>query len=65
MTLKEFLCSLKGTNSKIRIFIGCMTLFNGKTSKIANYEEWKKVHPYMDCKLLNKCTINEVIVVTI
>ena len=64
MTLKEMLNSI-GNSIPIRIFAGCMTIFHGKKSDISEKEWNLKVHPYMECEVVNSCAINGVIVLAI
>lgn len=62
MTLRELLSTLQ-VGAKIRIFAGCMTLYNGKAKFC---KEWMlKVVPYMDCKVINHSEINGIVVIAI
>lgn len=64
MTLANLLTKAKKHGSTVRVFAGCMTLYNGKPS-IISMGEWVKLHPYFKCKVLNSKVINGTIVVTI
>lgn len=64
MKLKELLTTIDD-NDCIRIFSGCMTIFNGIMSN-ADVKEWNlKVRPHLDCKVLSTCAINGTIVIII
>lgn len=63
MTLSELL-NKRNSNTIVRVFAGCMTLYNGNPSAIS-MGEWVKLHPYFNCKVLNKCRINNTLVITI
>lgn len=64
MTLANLLAKAKKHGSTVRVFAGCMTLYNGKPSVIS-VGEWTKLHPYFKCKILNHKVINNTIVVAI
>ena len=66
MTLGELLtyCRDKRKHKIVRVFAGCMTLYNGNPS-VVFVSEWVKVQPYFKCKVLNHRVINDTIVVTI
>lgn len=66
MTLSELLshCKEKRKHKTVRVFAGCMTLYNGNPSVIS-MSEWTKLHPYFNCKVFNQKIINDTIVVTI
>ena len=66
MTLADFLtyCTDKCKNKTVRVFAGCMTLYNGNPSTISMHE-WAKLHQYFNCKVADRKVINNTIVVTI
>ena len=66
MTLAELLTECKNTrkHTPIRVFVGCMTIFNGTVS-VMSLSQWIKLYPYFKCKVLNKRMINDTFVVTI
>lgn len=66
MTLSGLLsyCKEKRKYKTVRVFAGCMTLYNGKPS-IISVGEWTKLHPYFNCKVLDQKVINDTIVITI
>ena len=66
MTLGELLiqCKDKRRETKVRVFVGCMTIFNGDPSNV-NIPAWIKLHPYFNCKVLNQCMIHNTFVITL
>lgn len=66
MTLSKLLtyCKRKCKNKTVRVFAGCMTLYNGNPSTISTHE-WVKLHPYFNCKVIDRKVIGDTIVVTI
>ena len=66
MTLGELLTECKNVrkNKPVRVFVGCMTLFNGNPS-VMSMSDWVKLHPYFNCKVLNKKAINGTFVITL
>lgn len=66
MTLGELLtqCKNQSRNTPVRVFAGCVTLYNGKPH-IISASEWVKLHPYFKCTVLNRRVINGTIVVAI
>ena len=66
MTLGELLtqCKDKRRGITVRVFVGCMTLFNGDPSNIS-VAAWIKLYPYFKCKVLNQCMIRNAFVITL
>lgn len=66
MSLSELLTECKNTrrNKPIRVFAGCMTLFNGNPAVISK-RDWVKLHPYFNCEVVNKGVVNNTFVITI
>lgn len=64
MTLGELLTQCKSIrkDKTIRVFVGCMTLFNGNPA-VMSMSDWVKLHPYFNCKVLNKRVINNTFVI--
>lgn len=66
MALGELLtqCKDKRRGTKVRVFVGCMAIFNGDPSNIS-VPEWIKLHPYFNCKVLNQRMIRNTFVITL
>ena len=66
MTLSELLtqCKDKRSGTKVRVFVGCMTIFNGDPSN-TSVPEWIKLYPYFKCKVLNQRMIRNTFVITL
>ena len=66
MTLAELLteCQQAKTGKPVRVFTGCMTLFNGNPA-VMSKGDWVKLHTYFNCKVLNKREINGIFVITV
>lgn len=66
MTLGELLtyCKDKCKKKTVRVFAGCMTLYKGNPSAISMHE-WVKLHPYFNCKVIDRKVIDNTIVVII
>lgn len=59
MTLGELLtqCKDKRRGRTVRVFVGCMTIFNGNPSVMC-IADWVRLHPYFNCKVLNQRMVN-------
>ena len=64
MKLREFLEAI-GDDMNIRIFAGCITIFQGKKSDVSEKEWNLNVRPYMDGKIINSRATSETIMVMI
>ena len=57
MKLRELLETI-GEDVRIRIFAGCITIFNGMKSNTSEREWNLTVLPYINSSVLNYCEIN-------
>ena len=66
MTLGELLTECRNVrrDKHVRVFVGCTTLFNGNPSVIS-VADWVKLHPYFNCRVINKGMIENTFVITI
>ena len=66
MTLGELLtyCKDKRRGKTVRVFVGCMTIFNGDPS-VMSMKDWVKLHPYFNCKVADQGTIRNTFVITL
>lgn len=64
MKLRELLNTI-GEDAQFRIFVGCMTIFNGNKSDISEKEWNLNVLPYMNCRVIKHREINGVVVIYI
>lgn len=66
MALSELLTQCKDTRrgKTVRVFVGCMTLFNGNPA-VMSMSDWVKLYPYFNCKVFNQRTIEDTFVITL
>ena len=64
MPLSALLTEFKDHDTNVRVFVGCMTAFNGKVSEMS-VPQWIKLYPYFKCKVTSRRMINNTLVVTI
>lgn len=66
MTLGELLTQCKNVRRgrRVRVFVGCMTVYNGNLIAM-NTSEWVKLSPYFNHKVFNNRMIEDTFVITL